>query len=58
MSLSDMSLAVVVQALDTVFTLFGDKTNNATFAELKLLDVLKSLLPRMRSKMAVCCENK
>jgi len=48
--LNDNSVSVVVQALFIMFSVFGDKTHNDVYESLKLQSVLRTLLPRLKSK--------
>lgn len=53
MLLSDTSIAVVVQALDAVFSIFGNEINNDLFVSLGILGILRTVEPRIKSKAEV-----
>lgn len=48
--LNDSAISVVVQTIEVIFIIFGDETRDELFTKLKLLPILRTLLPRLKSR--------
>lgn len=57
-ALTDTSLLVVVQAVETIFLIYGDSTHDDLYALFKVEGILKSVLPRLKSKENVSLNKK